>query len=188
MLSIPKKRLKARCLMLRGITMFHKNRSLLLFLLPGLGLLILFNIIPFFGGIWYSVTDGTKANQFVGLTNYESLWQNKMFLLGLKNTMILSVICIRQKLLAAISMEPLQYAVSRLFAAMSSTVHKDRTPTFHSSSAGETCRSMQSSTTFGRNAASTDDRDAIGTEAAAVKRYDLRNLHCSAQTNRRLLK
>ena len=85
--------------------MFHKNRSLLLFLLPGLGLLILFNIIPFFGGIWYSVTDGTKANQFVGLTNYESLWQNKMFLLGLKNTMILSVIC-----------APLLWVLSFLFA------------------------------------------------------------------------
>lgn len=85
--------------------MFHKNRSLLLFLLPGLGLLILFNIIPFFGGIWYSVTDGTKANQFVGFANYESLWQNKMFLLGLKNTMILSVIC-----------APLLWVLSFLFA------------------------------------------------------------------------
>ena len=72
--------------------MFKRKWSLLLFLLPGLGLLMLFNIIPFFSGIQYSVTDGTKANNFVGFDNYLSLWQNRMFLLGLKNTLILSVI------------------------------------------------------------------------------------------------
>ncbi|MBQ8618554.1 MAG: sugar ABC transporter permease, partial [Clostridia bacterium] len=72
--------------------MFRKNKSLLLFLLPGLLLLMLFYVIPFFSGISYSVTDGSKANAFVGLKNYEALWQNKMFLLGLKNTLELSVI------------------------------------------------------------------------------------------------
>ena len=44
--------------------MFRRKWSILLFLLPGLSLLILFNIIPFFSGIQYSVTDGTKANRF----------------------------------------------------------------------------------------------------------------------------
>ncbi len=72
--------------------MFRKNKSLLLFLLPGLLLLLIFYVIPFFSGISYSVTDGSKANTFVGLKNYEALWQNKMFLLGLKNTLELSVI------------------------------------------------------------------------------------------------
>lgn len=72
--------------------MFRKNKSLLLFLLPGLLLLLIFYVIPFFSGISYSVTDGSKANVFVGPKNYEALWQNKMFLLGLKNTLELSVI------------------------------------------------------------------------------------------------
>ncbi len=73
--------------------MFRKNKPLLLlFLLPGLSLLLIFYVIPLFSGISYSVTDGSKANQFVGMSNYLSLWQNKMFQLGLKNTLELSVI------------------------------------------------------------------------------------------------
>ncbi len=85
--------------------MFRKKGSLLLFLLPGLTLLMLFQVIPFFGGIRYSVTDGTKANGFVGLANFAALWQNRMYLLGLKNTMELSVIC-----------APLLWVLSFLFA------------------------------------------------------------------------
>lgn len=73
--------------------MFRKNiPMLLLFLLPGLLLLMLFYVIPLFSGVSYSVTDGSKANTFVGMRNYLSLWQNKMFQLGLKNTLELSVI------------------------------------------------------------------------------------------------
>ena len=68
--------------------MFRRKWSLLLFLLPGFALLLLFNIVPFFTGIQYSLTDGTNANQYVGFKNYEALWQNRMFLLGLKNTML----------------------------------------------------------------------------------------------------
>lgn len=73
--------------------MFRKNTPmLLLFLLPGLLLLMLFYVIPLFSGVSYSVTDGSKANTFVGMRNYLSLWQNKMFQLGLKTTLELSVI------------------------------------------------------------------------------------------------
>ena len=49
--------------------------------------------MPFFSGIGYSLTDGSYKNTFVGLQNYRELWQNSMFLLGLKNTMELSLIC-----------------------------------------------------------------------------------------------
>lgn len=54
---------------------------------------MLFYVVPFLGGIWYSLTDGTYRNAFVGLQNYVNIWQNGMFLLGLKNTMLLSLIC-----------------------------------------------------------------------------------------------
>ena len=47
--------------------MFRKGRVFLLFLLPGLLLLLIFYVIPLFSGIFYSVTDGSKANAFVGL-------------------------------------------------------------------------------------------------------------------------
>ena len=54
---------------------------------------MLFYIVPFFGGIYYSLTDGTYRNAFVGFENYASIWRNQMFVLGLKNTMELSLIC-----------------------------------------------------------------------------------------------
>lgn len=72
--------------------MFYRKRSLLLFLLPGLIILILFYIAPFFEGFYYSMTDGTFHNRFVGFDNYSRLWQNQMFTLGLKNTILLSTI------------------------------------------------------------------------------------------------
>ena len=73
--------------------MFTKKKSVWLFLLPVLAGLMLFYVVPFIGGIWYSLTDGTYRNAFVGLQNYINIWKNGMFLLGLKNTMILSLIC-----------------------------------------------------------------------------------------------
>ena len=73
--------------------MFEKKKSVWLFLLPGLAMLMIFYIVPFFSGIGYSLTDGSYKNAFVGLQNYCDLWGNSMFLLGLKNTMELSLIC-----------------------------------------------------------------------------------------------
>ena len=73
--------------------MFKHKKSVLLFLLPGGVGLLVFYIIPFFGGVYYSLTDGSYRNAFVGLKNYINIWKNPMFLLGLKNTMQLSLIC-----------------------------------------------------------------------------------------------
>lgn len=73
--------------------MFTRKRSALFYLLPGLIGLTLFYIVPFIGGIYYSLTDGSYKNAFVGLQNYINIWKNEMFLLGLKNTLELSLIC-----------------------------------------------------------------------------------------------
>ena len=73
--------------------MFHRKKSLWLFLLPGLLGLMVFYVVPFFGGIYYSMTDGTIDNRFVGFANYQRIWHNEVFLLGLKNTMELSLLC-----------------------------------------------------------------------------------------------
>ncbi len=73
--------------------MYKKKRSVLPFLLPGLAGLLLFYFVPFFGGIWYSVTDGSFKNEFVGFQNYITVWNNSMFQLGLKNTLELSLLC-----------------------------------------------------------------------------------------------
>ena len=73
--------------------MYKTFRRAAPFLLPGLIGLLLFYGIPFVGGIWYSVTDGSLENRFVGGENYLSVWKNQMFQLGLRNTMELSLIC-----------------------------------------------------------------------------------------------
>lgn len=73
--------------------MFVKKKSLWLFLLPGLTGLLMFYVLPFIGGVWYSLTDGSYENNFVGLGNYFAVWQNPMFQLGLKNSIELSFIC-----------------------------------------------------------------------------------------------
>lgn len=73
--------------------MFTRKKSVLLFLLPGTIGLMIFYLVPFAGGIWYSLTDGSFENKFVGMQNYLKIWKNEMFLLGLKNTMELSLIC-----------------------------------------------------------------------------------------------
>ena len=86
--------------------MYKKLKLAWPFLLPGLAGLLIFYVIPFVGGIWYSVTDGKVANKFVGFDNYISVWNNPMFKMGLKNTMELSLIC-----------APLLFLLSFLLAA-----------------------------------------------------------------------
>lgn len=73
--------------------MFKKKRSLWLFLLPGLAGLMVFYVAPFIGGLYFSFTDGTINNSFVGFDNYTRLWKNEVFRLGLQNSLELSLIC-----------------------------------------------------------------------------------------------
>lgn len=98
--------------------MFYRKKSLWLFLLPGLAGLMVFYLVPFIGGIYYSLTDGTINNAFVKFANYERVWQNEVFRLGLKNTMELSLIC-----------APLIFVLSFILAAMLKTL-KDKSAPF----------------------------------------------------------
>ena len=73
--------------------MFTRKRMLALFLLPGLAGLLVFYLIPFVYGFYFSVTDGTRLNEYVGFSNYLKVWQNAMFQQGLLTTMELSLLC-----------------------------------------------------------------------------------------------
>ena len=73
--------------------MFKRNKSVLLFLMPGMMLLLIFHLIPFFGGIFLSMLDGSKDNHFVGFLNYAQIWGNTMFQIGFRNTLELSLLC-----------------------------------------------------------------------------------------------
>ena len=97
--------------------MFHRKKSLWLFLLPGLAGLMVFYVVPFAGGIYYSLTDGTISNGFVGLENYRRIWQNQVFRLGLRNTLELSLIC-----------APAIFVFSFILSAMLRTLKEKCTP------------------------------------------------------------
>ncbi len=87
--------------------MFKRKKSVIFFLAPGLIGLLVFYLIPFGGGVYYSLTDGGFENKFVGIQNYVGIWQNQMFTLGLKNTLELSLLC-----------APLIWVMSFLVASM----------------------------------------------------------------------
>jgi multiple sugar transport system permease protein len=73
--------------------LFTRKRSVLPFLLPGLVGLFIFYILPFFGGMYYSFTDGSYKNAFVGFDNYINILKNPIFQLGLKNSLFFTAIC-----------------------------------------------------------------------------------------------
>ena len=73
--------------------MFQRKKIVYILLLPGMIGIMAFYIVPFFGGIYYSLMDGTFENNFVGFANYERVLNNKMFQLGLRNTWELSLLC-----------------------------------------------------------------------------------------------
>ncbi len=73
--------------------MFKKKKSLWLYLLPGLLGLMVFYVVPFVGGIYFSMTDGTIQNRIVWFENYKRVWDNAGFQLGLRNSLELSLLC-----------------------------------------------------------------------------------------------
>ena len=97
--------------------MFHRKKIVWLLLLPGLAGLLAFYVVPFFGGIYFSLMDGTFANEYVGLANYKRVWQNPMFQLGLKNTWELSLLC-----------APVIWLLAFLLAGMLKTLKHRATP------------------------------------------------------------
>ena len=97
--------------------MFRRKKIVWLLLLPGLAGLMLFYVVPFFGGIYFSVTDGTYENNFVGLKNYAQVLQNPMFQLGLRNTWELSLLC-----------APVIWLLAFILSAMLRTLKEKSTP------------------------------------------------------------
>jgi len=98
--------------------MFKRKKIVWLLLLPGLTGLMMFYVVPFFGGIYFSLMDGSFENQFVGLQNYRDILQNPMFVLGMKNTWELSLLC-----------APVIWLLAFILAAMLRTL-KERSTAF----------------------------------------------------------
>lgn len=98
--------------------MFHRKKIVWLLLLPGLAGICLFYVVPFIGGIYFSVMDGSFQNSFVGIDNYVKVIKNPMFQLGLKNTWLMSMVC-----------APIIWLLAFVLAAMLKTL-KERSTAF----------------------------------------------------------
>ena len=64
------------------------------FMLPAMAFLILFLAYPLGLGIWISFTDAKigRAGEFIGLENYEWLWDDSIFWLSVFNTLLYTVV------------------------------------------------------------------------------------------------
>ena len=69
------------------------NRKCILCLLPSLMGIFLFYGIPFARVIYYSLIHNQFDKKFVGLSNYADTLQNAYFILALKNSVLLILIC-----------------------------------------------------------------------------------------------
>ena len=69
-----------------------------LFMLPSLFFFLTFVIYPMIMCVWTSLFDSTMGKDaqdvFIGLANYVELWQDPIFLRGLKNTLLIVVVSV----------------------------------------------------------------------------------------------
>lgn len=73
---------------------FKWNTKCKLCLIPSLLGTLVFFVVPFIRVIYYSLIDNQFKRNFVGLENYIDTLTNKYFLLALKNSLLLIVICV----------------------------------------------------------------------------------------------
>ena len=72
--------------------MKYKLRTKLMFILPGLIGLMIFYMIPFVWGFVLSLMSDSAKGGFVGFENYVKVSQNPIFILGIKNSFLLTAI------------------------------------------------------------------------------------------------
>ena len=72
----------------------NRNFVALWFMLPAAAFLILFLAYPLGLGVWMSFTDERigRAGVFVGLENYEWLWDDAIFWLSVFNTLLYTIV------------------------------------------------------------------------------------------------
>src|SRR5450759_21760 len=72
----------------------NRNWMALWFMLPAAAFLILFLAYPLFLGVWMSFTDERigRGGVFIGLENYQWLWDDSIFWLSVFNTLLYTVV------------------------------------------------------------------------------------------------
>jgi multiple sugar transport system permease protein len=71
-----------------------ERRLAMMLLLPTIALLGLFIAYPFAKGVWLSVTDAKVGvpGQFVGLANFELIWNDQIFRVAVRNTFVYTAV------------------------------------------------------------------------------------------------
>src|ERR1700741_1830852 len=72
----------------------NKNWLGFWFMLPAMAFLILFLAYPLGLGVWLSFTDAKigRSGVFIGLENYEWLWDDSVFWLSVFNTLLYTIV------------------------------------------------------------------------------------------------
>ncbi|MFW6263189.1 MAG: carbohydrate ABC transporter permease, partial [Thermotogota bacterium] len=85
-----------------------KRRAVMLFILPGLILLGIFMILPFLMSFGLSFTNqrilSRVPTRFVGWSNYERLFGDDLFFIGLKNNFVFAAIVVPIQTILALGM------------------------------------------------------------------------------------
>jgi len=85
-----------------------RRKALFVFILPGLILLTIFIILPFFMSFGLSFTNqrilSRLPTEFIGIRNYERLFRDDLFFTGLKNNMIFALIVVPLQTMLALGM------------------------------------------------------------------------------------
>jgi len=78
----------------RGRLLDNRNVLGALFMLPAAAVLLIFLAWPLARGIWLGFTDTRigRAGVFIGLENYQSLWDDSLFWLSVFNTILYTVV------------------------------------------------------------------------------------------------
>lgn len=80
--------------MMKGITKYHEKIYLAVFLGPSLAGFLLFFLLPYIMGIYYSLVDNAFTRKFAGITNYIQLFQSDSFRKAGSNTLIFTCACV----------------------------------------------------------------------------------------------
>lgn len=99
------------------------NTKCKLCLLPSLIGTALFFAIPYIRVVYYSLIDNQFMKKFVGLKNYTDIFNNKYFMLALKNSLLLIAIGVPVLMLSALFISlTLSYGIRRLRATRAAFV------------------------------------------------------------------
>ncbi|MDP4094240.1 MAG: sugar ABC transporter permease [Bacillota bacterium] len=81
-----------------------EGKTALLFLSPSLAGFLLFYLVPFFWGMYYSMLSSPVNGKFVGISNYLDLLHNEYFLKAALNTLLFTFLSVPLSLVISISL------------------------------------------------------------------------------------